>query len=139
MKKNRKKGFTLIELIIVIAILAILAGLLIPLMINYTKEAKVTVAHANLKILERSYQAVLVDALAKGWKTGEEIYLPFVEGNKDPIDKYLTDRLTEILGKDFPPYAVMARPETNECRMFFWPDGRDGDCYKLVNGAFEDP
>jgi len=39
-KKNRKKGFTLVELMIVIAIIAILAAVAIPQYNNYKKKAK---------------------------------------------------------------------------------------------------
>ena len=40
MKKNNKKGFTLTEMIVVIAIIGILAGVLIPSVISYVKKAQ---------------------------------------------------------------------------------------------------
>lgn len=40
LKKNRKKGFTLVELIVVLVILAILAALLIPALTGYIDKAK---------------------------------------------------------------------------------------------------
>lgn len=42
MKKNKKKGFTLIELIVVIAIIAVLAAMLVPAMIGYIRKANKT-------------------------------------------------------------------------------------------------
>ena len=36
----RKKGFTLIELIVVIAIIGVLAALLVPVMVGYVAKAK---------------------------------------------------------------------------------------------------
>lgn len=39
-KKNRRKGFTLVELIVVLVILAILAALLIPALTGYIDKAK---------------------------------------------------------------------------------------------------
>lgn len=40
LKENRKKGFTLVELIVVLVILAILAALLIPALTGYIRKAK---------------------------------------------------------------------------------------------------
>ena len=40
LKENKKKGFTLVELIVVLVILAILAALLIPALTGYIDKAK---------------------------------------------------------------------------------------------------
>ena len=42
LKKNKKKGFTLVELIVVIAIIAIIAAVAVPTTISYVNKAKVT-------------------------------------------------------------------------------------------------
>ena len=49
MKKLNKKGFTLIELIVVIAILAILAAILIPAITGYIKRAENAKDQANCR------------------------------------------------------------------------------------------
>ncbi len=53
LKKNRKKGFTLVELIVVLVILAILAALLIPALTGYIDKAK------ERQILAETRQAVM--------------------------------------------------------------------------------
>lgn len=52
-KKNDKKGFTLVELIVVLIILAILAALLIPALTGYIDKAK------NKQIVAETRQAVM--------------------------------------------------------------------------------
>src|SRR5690554_5352565 len=48
-RKDKKKGFTLVELIVVIAILAILALILVPAISNYVGEANRAKDAANAK------------------------------------------------------------------------------------------
>jgi len=65
MKKTNKKGFTLIELIVVIAILAILAAILIPAVTGYITKANEARDTANCRALysQVSMQAMLDQTL----------------------------------------------------------------------------
>ncbi|MGN0591391.1 pilin [Ruminococcus sp.] len=47
--KHRKKGFTLIELVVVIAIVGILAAILVPVMMGYIRKSRVSAANTNAK------------------------------------------------------------------------------------------
>lgn len=53
LKKNNKKGFTLVELIVVLVILAILAALLIPALTGYIEKAR------QKQIVAQTRQAVM--------------------------------------------------------------------------------
>ena len=60
MKKSNKKGFTLIELVVVIAIIGVLAAILVPSMLGYVKKSRLKTANSNAKT---AYNAV------SGWIT----------------------------------------------------------------------
>ena len=72
-RKNKKKGFTLIELIIVIAILAILAAILIPNMMNYMEEANKATRDANAQMVFLAAQTAASAEQAKGGKYDTDI------------------------------------------------------------------
>lgn len=59
--KKRNRGFTLIELIIVVSILAILVGLLAPQYTKYVEKSRRAACDANIETLEREYQIVAME------------------------------------------------------------------------------
>ena len=66
-KKKNNKGFTLVELVIVIAILAILVGLLAP---QYTKYVEKSRKSADVDNMNEMVKAVQVYAVDQGTKAG---------------------------------------------------------------------
>ena len=63
-KKRNKKGFTLVELIIVIVIIAVLAAIAIPSMIGYIKRADEATATANCRAVLSAAQAASASVTA---------------------------------------------------------------------------
>lgn len=63
--KKKIKGFTLIELIVVIAIIGVLAAILVPSMIGYLRQARAAKINANARSAYSAAQAAISDAIAR--------------------------------------------------------------------------
>jgi type IV pilus assembly protein PilA len=68
MKKNNKKGFTLVELVIVVAVMAVLVAVAIPTVGSITGSAKTAVNNSNAQTIE----SMLKLAEAEGTKTSTD-------------------------------------------------------------------
>ena len=66
MDKNKKKGFTLVELIVVLAILAILAAMLVPALTGYIDKANEKKVIATARQYYVAAQTVVSEAYANG-------------------------------------------------------------------------
>ena len=69
MKTTKAKGFTLIELIVVIAIIGVLAAILVPTMLGYVTKSRCSSANANAKSFYNAINSALVDLDSEGQDT----------------------------------------------------------------------
>ena len=94
--KNKKKGFTLIELIIVIATIAIIAAIAIPRFGSAAKDAKASADKANAKNIANAVTMAIAEGDFSSDTTDTKIEI--TEGN---LGKYLQSIPTTSEGGNF--------------------------------------
>ena len=94
MKNLKKKGFTITELVIVIAVIAILAAVLIPTFTGLVGKAKDSVA---LQESRAALNAVISedDIMAEVEKDGSVCYIVYNDGETEKWYKYESNQMVE--------------------------------------------
>ena len=112
MRKNRK-GFTIVELVIVIGVIGILSAILIPTFVNLTKNAEQARLQSNLANAYHVYAAEATDGFVDGYFTDDDESAKVAIEFKDSESVYLTSEGTTYkFSESSNKWATEALPTT---------------------------
>ena len=133
MKRNQK-GFTLMELMVVIVIVAILAAVAVPLYINYVKDAQLTEAKSAIGAVISAEQAAYQKSVMVGTPTYSS-YADLVTNKLVDISEaeinwdFKTTSASEtgyVVVATFAPKGVVSDPPVTVTYTFSRPEGGSG-------------
>ena len=108
-RKKNNKGFSLVELIIVIAIMAILTALLAPQFLKYVERSRLSRDEANIALMERSIQVAMADEdTYKAVSAASPITVTYVNTGSITVSAGATALKTELdttFGGTIPPFV----------------------------------
>lgn len=140
MRKSNKKGFTLVELVVVIAIIGILAAILVPTMMNYVKKARLKTANANAKLIFTTCNNQAADLIADGESVAKFTHQGKVSSIPtstlgDAVKQALRDNGNETGYCDVSFDPAISDSATSTANYAIWSSSSDG----LICGRYPNP
>lgn len=120
-RKARSRGFTLIELMLVVAILGVLGMVVATEIFPYFAKSQVTVAKTNIDILKQSVEAYRMDNYLKLPSTLDELLQP----NENHMNKPYIEKAEDLIDPWGNPYQYIVQGNDFEI-ISYGADGMEG-------------
>ncbi len=126
--KTTRKGFTLIELIVVIAIIGVLAAILVPAMLGWVKKSKIQAANADAKTIMTNINAGIEEL-------DEEGYDPVIDQWHN-LNKINADGEKKATAELIQKYAAFYGDTLNSTKCSFLTKDGVAICCVVKNGKY---
>ena len=119
MKRTKDKGFSLIELIIVIAIMAVLVGVAAPLYVGYVEKSEKIVRLERAEEFRKCFDIAVVEVQSEGVadRGGENLFTVSPNGSLSPQTDYnnaIKDALDNSFGSNYEGLCVNVMYNTTD-------------------------
>lgn len=146
--RKTKKGFTLVEVIVVLVILAILAAILIPSMVGWIGKADEESVETQFNMMKKALISASLEIDVYETYYNKEIIIPLSEDMSiTEQDRKFTQLVEDYLNPDLKGKYSMNMPQITEpnlnfselleknARFFYYPNGVGSKPYYTYNGG----
>lgn len=98
--KQRRSGFTLLEMLIVLAIILVIAAMVVPNLLGRQKKANIEATKASIAGLENALKLWSVDNQGEYPPGSDDVLMTLVEPEEDPRTGRMTEAVLEKMPVD---------------------------------------
>ncbi len=135
-KQKNNKGFSLVELIVVIAIMAVLVGVLAPQLMKYVEKSREATDIQNCDSIASALKAYYADKEDQTDPVTINVTSTGVSETSDPAVKDAGMVKTKLKGKNWTNIAIKYTPADGSVEYTITPDATNKPYYKIEDNKF---